>query len=881
MLRRMLCFMAIVILKLRYKITIEGLDNIKTKAKEGGILFLPNHPSMMDPVVLFVHLFASFQPSPLVADTFFDIPLIGYILKKVVRAKSIVDLDLGGNDFTKMLAIKSLDDIAKDLDLGKNFIIYPSGKLKRSALEEVGAASGVFQIIQESKKLSVVLIRTTGFWGSSFSRAQLGTTPDLLKAFAHGFKVILANGIFFTPKRSILIEMEVIEKDIHSFKNKLELNEYLDKWYNLPFSQSGEPLRLVREYFWSRKKPGRQLIKKEKIDLSNISETQKKIVIEEIARLAKKSTEEVSLSSNLARDLGFDSLDLVEIIAFLDDKYEVKNVYPQDLIDVSDVVACIGKKNVTTQDFCCHSVWKKEKRSNPLFPEGNTIIDVFLASCKLRGSQSALFDEITGVISYNQLLITTLLLAEKIKKLKGDNIGILMPASAASFMLVIATFFAKKKPVMLNWTLGSKNLQEVIEISNVQSIISSSKFLQQARVMDLRGVDENLFYLEKIKKEIGVIDFIKAYFFSKKSPESIKKIFCLGELLKEDIAVYLFTSGTESKPKAVPLTHENLLSNLRDASSIVTFDKEDVLYCFLPSFHSFGFSTTSLFPVLAGIRVAFSADPTDSVKLAKGLKRYAITVLCAAPTFLIPLLRYADKESLKKLKYVISGAEKAPRTLFETVENETRAQLLEGYGITECSPILTLNRPNEKSRGVGKVLPHVELLIVDLVHFQPLDKGKEGLILVRGPNIFSGYLQKDIKSTFIEVGGKLWYNTADLGFLTDDDHLILSGRLKRFVKMGGEMINLVSLEEAIAKIIQIENIESVKGPLFAIIALEKEGQRPILTLFTPLVLDHSTINAALKEQGFSSIVKINEIKKLDALPLLGSGKINYRALELI
>ena len=279
--------------------------------------------------------------------------------------------------------------------------------------------------------------------------------------------------------------------------------------------------------------------------------------------------------------------------------------------------------------------------------------------------------------------------------------------------------------------------------------------------------------------------------------------------------------------------------------------------------------------------MAFSADPTDSIKLAKGLKRYEITVLCAAPTFLMPLLRYADKENLEKLKYVISGAEKAPLALVEAVKNQTSTQLLEGYGITECSPILTLNRPNEKSRGVGKALPSVELLIVDLVNFQPLDKGKEGLILVRGPNIFNGYLQQDIHSPFIEVHGTRWYNTADLGFLSDDDHLILSGRLKRFVKMGGEMINLVSLEEAIAKIIQMENRESVQGPLFAIIALENEGQRPTLTLFTPLVLDLSMINEALKKQGFSSITKISEIKKIDTLPLLGSGKINYRALELI
>lgn len=879
MLQRILCFMAILLLKLRYKVKIHGIEEIKHLASRGGILFLPNHPSEMDPVVLFVYLYPIFGLAPIVADTFFDVPLIGFILKKIVKARGIPNLDLGGNDYTKMLAQRSLKDVALDLKKGANFLIYPAGKLKRSGLEEVGGASGVFQIVQESKEAKVVLIRTNGFWGSSFSRALTGTTPDLLKTFAHSFVVILANLIFFAPKRNISIELQEVKTDLREFKDKLPFNQYLEEWYNLPFKSSGEPLILVRQYFWSAKKPEMYQRVKETIDISTIDESIKNTIIEEIAKISKRDPKELSFETNLSKDLGLDSLDLVELIAFLDDKYEVKNIHPQDLNEVQDLIAALVRKDAKQELYNQKKAWPIEERLTPFLPEGQTIIDVFLQSCKLRGKFSALSDDIVGTITYDRLLISALLLSKKIQKLEGENIGILMPASAGALLLILAVLLANKKPVMLNWTLGSKNLKEVVEASSLKSIVTSLKFLQQARVMDLEGIDHLLVFLEKIKKNISAVDYLKAYFLGKKSIEGIKKSCGIDSLNKDDIAVYLFTSGTESKPKGVPLTHHNILSNLRDAFLVVNFAKEDVVYCFLPPFHSFGFSTTCIFPVLAGIPVAFSPDPTDGMKLAKGLKRYKITILCAAPTFLNTLFRYADLTSLKRIKKVVSGAEKASQSLYEKVESLTSAELLEGYGITECSPILTLNRPGDIHSGVGKPLPHVEVLIVDLSTFEPLKKGKEGLILVRGPNIFNGYLQKKLASPFINTLGKTWYNTADLGYMDENDNLILSGRLKRFVKIGGEMVNLVSIEEGINDYIKNHYQTLGDGPFAAVIAKEIEGQKPSLILYCLSNLDLHAVNQALREHGFSSLIKISEIKQLERLPFLGTGKINYRELQ--
>jgi acyl carrier protein len=879
MLQRVLCFIARNVLKLRYKIKINGIKEIQHLAKEGGVLFLPNHPSAMDPVVLFVYLHPLFKCSPIVADTFFEVPIIGFILKKIVKAKGIPNLDLGGNDYTKMLAQKSLESVSQELKKGFNFLIYPAGKLKRTGFEEVGGASGVYQIVQESKEAKVVLIRTSGFWGSSFSKAQTGQTPDLLETFAHGLRTLLANLLFFCPKRQITLDLFIPKNDFHQFKDKLELNQYLDNWYNLPFRPVGEPLNLVRECFWSKKLPEISLKKKEDIDISEVETAKKNAIISEVARIAKRNPQDILLDSNLARDIGLDSLDLVELIAFLDENYNIKNIHPQDLNDVKDLVATLVKKEVLEEGSQPFEPWPLEDRLSPSFLEGDNLVDVFIKSCQLRGSQSAVSDDITGTLSYQKLLKLALLLSKKISALKGENIGILMPASITALLLIVATLLANKKPVMLNWTLGSKNLKDVVESSSIEMIVTSSKFLQKARVMDLKGVEHLLIFVENIKKSITFIDFLKALYLSRLSGEKIKKALHLDKIKKDDIAVYLFTSGTENRPKGVPLTHNNILSNLRDAFSIVKFDKKDVLYCFLPPFHSFGFSTTCLFPVLAGIRVAFSPDPTDGLKLAKGLKNYSITILCAAPTFLNALFRYADKESLKKVTKVISGAEKASKELYEKVKTLTSTELLEGYGITECSPILTLNRPGSIHGGVGMALPSVKLMIGDISTLNPLNQGQEGLILVQGPNIFNGYLQKDIASPFVQALNARWYNTQDLGYLDVNNNLILSGRLKRFVKIGGEMVNLVSIEEELVQFLQTLEIQNQEGPYLAIIAKEIEGQRPELILYTNLDIELLMINEALRNSGFSSLIKISQIKKINQLPLLGTGKINYRELQ--
>ena len=237
----------------------------------------------------------------------------------------------------------------------------------------------------------------------------------------------------------------------------------------------------------------------------------------------------------------------------------------------------------------------------------------------------------------------------------------------------------------------------------------------------------------------------------------------------------------------------------------------------------------------------------------------------------------APKEEVRTLRWIIVGAEKAPPTLFDAVKAlGTGAKLDEGYGITECSPVISLSQPGDPPESVGRPLPGVELLIIDPESHTPLSIGARGLILARGPSVFSGYLGGK-PDPFVEVEGKKWYSTGDLGFLTPMGYLVLAGRMKRFVKVAGEMISLPAIEEALSA----QWPPDENGSALAVKAFEKEdGGRPDLVLFSSRHISLENANEALKTAGFSNLSRINRVVELEAIPLLGSGKTDYQRLAL-
>lgn len=861
------------ILSLRYRIEVKGLDSLTTKE---GICFFPSHPSLLDPVILMTLLGKEFKPRPVVVETVYEMPFI-HGLMKLMKAIAIPDFDLGGNDYTKLLAKRALADIQHNLSLGENILLYPAGRLKRGPYEELKGTSGAFDIVKGSRKTTIVLVRTEGLWGSLFSLARTESSAHILKALLKSSVILLKNLIVFAPRRKVTITFYEASSLLYTYKTKEGFNKALEEWYNRPYGKEGEPLKLVREAFWSSKLPmpleRKQRPEKEALDLPE--EITKK-VIHEIAYIAKRKVEDISINDALAGDVGLDSLDLITLIAYLEDEFGLRHIAPQDLETVFDAVYVVAHKadHKKNSEASTKGWGSLEHRHRPGFSEGHTIIEVFLRNCDKRQAEPASADLLSGqIFTYERAKQIVVILSRRFQKIPEKKVGVMMPATSMAYFVVLGLMLAGKTPVMLNWTLGHFLLSEAMKSADVQHIITSQKFVRFAKTMDLEGIDDKLLFLEDLN--ISRLDKLRGWLASQKNAEALLKK--APPLTGESHAVILFTSGSENVPKSVPLTHKNILSNQRSAFSVVHFHKDDVLLGFLPPFHSFGFGVTGLLPFLSGLLVLFSPDPTDSFRLAESLNPWRITFLCGAPTFLRALFNACEKGMGKTVRLIVTGAEKAPQSLLNEAKRQCEnSEVLEGYGITECSPILTLNRPGEPSSGVGKPLPGVELAICDLEQTKLLPLHEEGIVLARGPNIFNGYLSKTAARPFVTLSGKKWYVTGDLGVLDESGALLLSGRLKRFVKIGGEMINLLFLEE-----ILIEGLGASDNPYLAVIALEKENARPELILFTTKNVSLDEANRVLRNKKIGHLAKLSRIVPIEEMPLLGTGKVNIRALEAL
>ncbi|MES2345437.1 MAG: AMP-binding protein [Chlamydiota bacterium] len=869
-----------IIVSLRYKIKVKGLEKIEGK---DGALVLPNHPAEIDPVIVILFLWKKLRPHPLVVEHFYYLKGFKFFMQWV-GALPLPNLDTGANKWKAAQLGKLFTRVIDELKAGNNFLIYPAGRLKLTGQEAIGGASFVPNLLQEYPDAHVILVRTSGLWGSRFSRAVTGKVPSFEGILWEGFKILLKNGIFFAPRREVVIEVEEAPSDFPRKGSRMEINRYLEAWYN---QKGPEPRILVSDKFWKRSVPKVVKLEKDKKNENLVVPIEiEQEVRAHIASLAHCSPEKIEWAMHFSFDLGLDSLDVAQVYVFLDEKYNIQNLPHGALQTVEDVMQAAAGCYKSTQekdikDKKAEKWPKEEARSSPEGPFGSTIIEAFLHSCERMGNATACADNLTGALSYRRLKQVALVLSLYIKQIPGEYVGVLLPSSNAAALIVLAVFFAKKTPVMLNWTTGSKAISHAVQSTNLKAVISSRKFLSRLENVDLGDALEKLLYLEEIKEKISLKDKLKGFWLSSRKKGSLLAKLQLDHISTQDPAVVIFTSGTEALPKGVPLTHQNILSNHRAAFQCVPFYSSDILYGVLPPFHSFGFSVTGLFPLLSGLKVFYGPDPTDSHGMAADIAHFKPTLFVCAPSFIRSMLRVAEPASLASLRLIVSGAEKAPDELFEMVQAlGSQVALIEGYGITECSPIVTLGRLNEPRQGVGRPLPGISICTIDPATGKVLEPGKEGEICIAALSVFSGYLGGK-PDPFIEMQGKKWYRSGDLGFINQEGALILSGRLKRFVKIGGEMVSLSGLEEELIKLAKIKHWigEALEGPYLAVSVKEKESDKPLIVLYATFDAVKDEINAALNEGGFGRLSRVNEIVRVDEIPMTGTGKIHHRLLD--
>ena len=876
---RTVLFLSALALRIRYRITYTGLQQIQNalKGTSKGTLFLPNHPAVfIDPLVVSIPLIRFFAIRPLVIEYMYFQRLLHALFRRI-KALPIPNFSTGFNPIKLKRAEKMLSAMSEGLKVGENFLIYPSGTTKLTAKEHIGGAFGVHQLIQENPDMNIVLVRMTGLWGSSFSRAlTAGEAIDTKKVLINAVWTLIKNFLFFVPKRTIEVTFELAPSDFPRKGQKSDLNRYLEQWYNKPFAKGEEPLSLVSYSFLYKDIPEIAAAKSDVCDLASVPKQVQDEIVAKVSSLSKVPKNQVLPDLLLVEHLGLDSLDMAELIVFLEEKYDVPAVTPQDLTTVLRLFMVATKRYVKKQEP--EKVWKKgswnKKRSHELlkFPDAKTIPEAFFKACDSHLFTIAAADSRVGPITYYTFKKMVLILSEEIKKLSGKRIGILLPASTTSMALVIACQYAGKTPVMINWTVGGKHLDAVVDVAGIEVVLSSWAFLDNLENVDLSRIEPLIKVLEELKVEIAFSDILKASykaFFSSKT-------FSFSHLDPDDEAVVLFTSGTESMPKGVPLTHANVLTNQKAALEMVALYQDDALLSFLPPFHSFGFSVTGILPLICGLKTVFYPNPTDSKRLIQAVKEWNVSMLCSAPTFLKNMIQPQDKEHLARLRLIISGAEKATDELLSLLTSVVpKCLFYEGYGITECAPILCVNTTGNKKNGVGKPLSNVKVIVVEPENLQkecPI--GSVGMILASGPNVFSGYLNKTAQSPFIERDGIKWYQTGDLGSITADGNLIISGRLKRFVKIGGEMVSLSAIEEAMRALSKKSNVEQ-----FVVCPQGDVLGKVQLVLFSIHDLEVSDVNQVLRKYGFSNLVKIDRVIVVDAIPLTATGKVSYRALE--
>jgi long-chain-fatty-acid--[acyl-carrier-protein] ligase len=463
-------------------------------------------------------------------------------------------------------------------------------------------------------------------------------------------------------------------------------------------------------------------------------------------------------------------------------------------------------------------------------------------------------------------------LKPRLERLPGPYVGIMMPASVGASVFLLAALFAGKTPVMVNWTTGTRALRHSLDTLGVSTVVTARALMAKlgASGIDLAAIEDTFLFVEDVLAAVRPAEKLRAALTGRLSWASLERA------TPPDTAVVLFTSGSESLPKAVPLTHRNLLTNIADILQMGRLEERDVTVGLLPPFHSFGLTTTVLLSWCLGLRTVFHPNPTESALLAKVIDTYKATVLFGTPTFLAGIVRVAGDRQLASLRLAVTGAEKCPESLFAALsERWPSVNVLEGYGITECSPVVAVNPMDEPVPGtIGRLMPSVEGAVVDLELRRRASPGETGLLLVRGPSVFGGYLNHAGESPFVSFEGKSWYRTGDLVAASAGGRLTFMGRLKRFIKLGGEMVSLPAIEA----VLQRHFGDADDGPLIAVEAIG-DPEHPDVVLFTRRHAGRGEVNALIKDAGLSALHYVRQVIPVESIPVLGTGKTDYRALK--
>ncbi len=517
----------------------------------------------------------------------------------------------------------------------------------------------------------------------------------------------------------------------------------------------------------------------------------------------------------------------------------------------------------------------------------HTLGERFLRVAKHHGHRPAVADSSGVRLSYRRFLIAALVLRARLADVlpAGRNVGILLPASSAGALANVATVLLGKVPVNLNATLGNAELEDSLLRADAAVVLTSRIFLRRLRrEPPFAGEAGRTLFVEDLTADVGVLERARAALASL-LPSAWLARRCGLERDSAAPAAILFSSGSTGRPKGVVLSHSNIGSNARALTDVLRIGRGDVVLGVLPFFHSFGLTGTLWTPLLSGGQVAYHPDPLDAKGVAAWIGESGATVAMATPSFYRSYLRRLDRETAARLRLCFCGAERLDPALAEAWRDKLGTELLEGYGCTEASPVVSVNRPPTptdpdgfRAGTLGQALPGVALRVVDLDSGEVLGPDREGLLLVRGPNVMTGYLDDpEATAAALEDG---WYRTGDVARVDRDGFLTLTDRLARFSKIGGEMVPHGRVEQELAAAAQrLAPAAAAPATLHVTsVADPRKGER-LVVLCADLAVPPETLVEELRRGGLPNLFvpRPDAFVTVEGLPHLASGKVDLRA----
>lgn len=496
-----------------------------------------------------------------------------------------------------------------------------------------------------------------------------------------------------------------------------------------------------------------------------------------------------------------------------------------------------------------------------------TLYEALLKARYVNGDDEAIIEDAEfKPLKFKKLLQGSMVLGRKFSKftLASENVGVLLPNSVGAVVVFFGLQAFNRIPAMLNFSSGAQALTSACNTASIKTVLTSRRFIELGRLEGL--VEEiskhtNIVYLEDIKEQIGVFDKLHGLMANPARVHAKQKV------QSDDPALVLFTSGSEGMPKGVVLSHANIMSNIVQLSSRVDFNRQDIVFNCLPMFHSFGLTGGTLLPILSGVKTFLYPSPLHYRIVPELVYSTNATIMFGTDTFLNGYARMAHPYDFYRMRYIFAGAEKVKDETRSIYMEKYGVRVLEGYGATETAPALALNSPMHIKTGtVGRLLSGIEYKLEDV---PGIDEG--GRLFVKGPNIMLGYYRADNPGV-VEPPAGGWYDTGDIVSVDDQGFVKILGRAKRFAKIAGEMVSLTSVEAMIERV--------YPDAQHAVVTLPdaRKGEQ-LIFVTTHKGADRKELSTHASQRGVSELAVPKTILEIDKMPVLGSGKVDYSAVQ--